>query len=352
MRRLSCEIRSDLNARLRSLAGSKPLNWREDCFFELSRSDTAEIVRTLKELYDLCLAAVSHVVERNRFEELGICDEFVPLILSSWNSRLPSFLLKFNFVVESPFNLKLLSINADTHPNFREASVIQWRWKQESFPQAKQYNEMRESIAKFWRDSSFGEMHLVTSALEDEFGSAVRYISDVLKTQGLSACHTGLDRIGWNQSKKHFEDYGGRKIDCLIKQHSWLYLLNDPFGTHLLEESQLVFEPAWKIIMESAGFLALLSELNPNSRFLVRTEWNQFTNARPVKLFPNITQIEGDRFKFGTENVVYQQKTDLDSQQTILNCWMVGGWDAAVSFEEFNSEFKPGKVIPHIVLPN
>lgn len=103
----------------------------------------------------MCLAAAAHIVEQNRFADLGINDaELAARIAESWRRRAeqPSLYGRFDLRYDDcGAPAKLLEYNADTPTSLVEAASPQWFWMEERFPGADQWNSLHERLVEAWR---------------------------------------------------------------------------------------------------------------------------------------------------------------------------------------------------------
>jgi hypothetical protein len=97
----------------------------------------------------MCLAAAAHIVEQDRFAELGITDRrLTGPIAQSWQRRdeLPSLYGRFDLRYDGTGPAKMLEYNADTPTSLVEAASVQWFWLEDRFPGADQWNSLHERL--------------------------------------------------------------------------------------------------------------------------------------------------------------------------------------------------------------
>src|SRR5437762_2692368 len=70
--------------------------WKESACYRLTAADVALIEPATAELWNLCLAAVQHIIDARRYADLGIPDAAIPLIEESWNDDHPSIYGRFD----------------------------------------------------------------------------------------------------------------------------------------------------------------------------------------------------------------------------------------------------------------
>ena len=55
-------------------------------------------------------------------------------------------MVRFDFILAKDGTPKILEFNADTPTSLLEASVIQWQWKEDVFPECDQFNGIHEGL--------------------------------------------------------------------------------------------------------------------------------------------------------------------------------------------------------------
>ena len=65
--------------------------WDESHCYRFTAGEIDELEAATRELHQLALTAVEHIVTRDRFEQLAIAPGFAERISTSWRSRVPHF---------------------------------------------------------------------------------------------------------------------------------------------------------------------------------------------------------------------------------------------------------------------
>jgi len=110
--------------------------WNESAYYSFRSTEIDRIELATNELHDTCLQAAQHIIDNNRFKELAIPDAAVPVIKQAWEDEPPAIYGRFDLAYDGE-QLKLLEYNADTPTALLEASVVQWYWLQDLFPQTR-----------------------------------------------------------------------------------------------------------------------------------------------------------------------------------------------------------------------
>ena len=240
--------------------------WREDAAYVLSEAEVETLHDAGAELLRLLDLAVAHVIENDRFAELGITPALAEAARRSWARRDPPLYGRFDLKFDGQGPPKLLEYNADTPTALFEAAVVQWHWLEERFPAADQFNSIHEALIEAWQRwrerGRLGRVHFACMAEDDDDLLTTAYLADTAHQAGLDARLLEMPEIGWNG--RHFVDQGEGRIDALFKLYPWDWLAEEPFFPHLAAQRHLqVMEPAWRVVPASKGILAVLWELFP-----------------------------------------------------------------------------------------
>ncbi len=250
--------------------------WNENAYYEFSASEVDVLERASNQLHAMCLEAVQHVIDKDRFAELHIPPTAIPWIKRTWEEEPPSLYGRFDLAYGGQAEPKLLEYNADTPTSLLEAAVIQWHWLQDCFPQADQFNSIWEGLVELWTELKT-ERHLKGTAVH--FGH-VRTIEDLMtvtalrdsaEQAGIATLGIHMDEIGWDEQNRWFLDNDDIRIRTLFKLYPWEWMLEEKFGGNVLEslEHTQWIEPVWKMVLANKGILAILWEMFPTSPYLV-----------------------------------------------------------------------------------
>jgi glutathionylspermidine synthase len=331
----------------------------------------------------MCLAAAAHIVERNRFADLGITDPRVAeRVAESWRRRaeLPSLYARFDLVYDGTGPAKMLEYNADTPTSLVEAASPQWFWMEERFPGADQWNSLHERLVDAWKRQAPllppGPVHFAHSET-DELGEdlmTVAYLRETAEQAGLATEALSVERIGWDRLSRRFVDEKLRFIRSCFKLYPWEWLVTDRFGKHVLSTldngggsgTTCWIEPAWKMLLSNKALLAILWELHPGHPNLLpayldgprelatTTGWA----AKPLlgREGAGVTLHEpGDDPAVRDEPCCYQGLAplpDFDGNRTLLGAWVVEDEAAGLGIREsagaITDEY--ARFLPHVIL--
>ncbi len=346
--------------------------WNESAYYEFDAAQIDELDDAANELHSLCLAAVQHVIDNDRFEELSIPFAAIPVIKKSWQRRQPSLYGRFDFAYDGVNPPRMLEYNADTPTSLLEASVTQWFWLQELFGDADQFNSIHEKLGACWQNFGFnrdaGErIHFacVSDNLEDLVTTT--YLQDTAGEQGFMTERILMEDIGWDHPNRRFADLREVPIRNIFKLYPWEWLIAEQFGGYLLEtyEEMCWIEPIWKMILSNKGILPILWELNPGHPNLLEAYFDGPVSLKDYVRKPKLSR-EGSNISivkdsreiqtsgtYGEEGFIYQALADIpcfDGNYPILGCWIVGDLSAGMGIRETSGPitYKGDRFVPHL----
>lgn len=370
MERIDCGVRDNWQETVESQGLSfhtidDATYWDESCCYKFSSREIDEIEEATEELHDMCMKAVDYVIRTDLFKKLCIPEQFIPLIKKSWETKEPSMYGRFDFCYDGTHPPKLLEYNADTPTSLLEASVIQWFWLKDRFPDADQFNSIHEKLMEFWeRNRPFsGTVHFsCVQDSEEDFGT-VEYIRDVASQAGCDTKNIFVNDIGWDPAAGQFLDLDNQPIKTLFKLYPWEWMFDEEFGEHLGTCIWRVIEPPWKAILSNKGILPLLWELNPGHKNLLPAYYdNHFSDnfvrkpffsreGNNIVIHRNGQVIEKDGL-YGKEGFIYQEYSPMpcfDGFSVSIGSWIIDGKSAGIGIREDSTEIttNTGRFVPH-----
>ena len=116
--------------------------WDERACYRFSAAEIDKLEAATGELQSRCIDAVGEVIAKGDYERFAIPEPFRKLIEQSWNDDEKSLYGRFDLSWDGHGEPKLLEYNADTPTALLEASVVQWYWMKDVFPDADQFNSI------------------------------------------------------------------------------------------------------------------------------------------------------------------------------------------------------------------
>lgn len=366
--------------------------WDESAYWQFTSEEVDAMEAATNEGYQMILDAVGHVIDSKQLPLFGYDEETIKLIEDSWEKSddLPHLYGRFDFAFDG-IQPKILEFNGDTPTSLFEASVVQWYWLQELFPESDQFNTIHEKLLAHLQTIDFRrraqvhanewdrQMHVtcVTPHIEDQ--GTVSYIEMVAEEAGVPVKFVPLTDIGVKtesydgiEQQSFFVDGDGKRISTFFKLVPWEWLLEDPFGDKLGEEVLAdritVIEPAWKMVAANKRLLVTLWELYPHHPLLLPTytTTDKFTGkpyvrkpvwgreGQNVTIFTAEGAIEhAEDGNYNDNLFVYQEKTDLlkaDDNYAVIGSWVVNGESAGIGVRESKHAItnNVGRFVPHL----
>ncbi len=345
--------------------------WDESAYYRFSIDEINAIEKATANLWEMCLAAVQHVIDNKRYDLFKIPAQFIPYIEKTWDEDCPSIYGRFDLCYKKG-KIKLLEFNADTPTSLYEAGIVQWFWLQDFDKNKDQFNSIHEKLIAYWKYLKVylqpGTLHFtcLKETLEDLTNT--EYMRDCAIQAGLTTKLVFTDDIGWENESAQFVDLENESIKNMFKLYPWEWLAAEQFGQHILQDSNKTFwiEPAWKMILSNKAILPILWELYPNSEYLLPAYFEvqdlkdyvkkpilsrEGANIELVKHYGTIEKTEGE---YGTEGFIYQQLFELpefDNNYPVLGSWIIGQEPAGLGIREANTLITDNKsrFVPHLI---
>jgi glutathionylspermidine synthase len=330
--------------------------WDESAFYTFSNRDVELIEKATADLFELCLQAVQHVIDKRLYKYFQVLPEFIPLIEKSWNDDLPSIYGRFDLVYDGNNFPKMLEFNADTPTSLFEAGVVQWYWLQDVAPDKDQFNSIHDKLINYWKVLipylNKGKVHFscIKNTIEDLV--TAEYMRDVAIQAGLDTEFIFVEDIGWHEGKGCFVDLKEEPINNLFKLYPWEWMATDEFGKNILRDKQntIWIEPAWKMLLSNKAILPVLWGLFPNHPNLLPAYFDSAPLGNTFVKKPilaregaNVTIVKDGNMlistpgTYGKEGYIFQQYFPLpenDGNHTVVGSWVIGCEPAGIGIRE------------------
>lgn len=353
--------------------------WNEEAYYAFDMPLVLDIERATQELHDMCLEAVANVISERRYQEFHIPEHAIPLIESSWNALdgdgAPSIYGRFDLAVNNGA-IKMLEYNADTPTSLMEASVAQWFWLKDKFPNADQFNSIHEKLIGTWKHLKpylKGDILYIASMPDMEDISTVKYLEDTARQAGLKTQYLLVDDITWHDGLRRFMFDGEKGLEdifSIFKLYPWEWMIWEAFSDQLVESHEHMdwIEPAWKMILSNKMILPVLWELFPGHPNLLPAYADPifFSNVDEYVQKPLLSR-EGQNIKiisqweaaettgeYGEEGVIFQQYQRLPEYngfRPVVGSWVIGGEAAGMGIRESTGPITDNmsRFVPHLI---
>ncbi|WP_294244780.1 glutathionylspermidine synthase family protein [uncultured Chryseobacterium sp.] len=374
MKRIPSPQRKDWEHKLEKLGfgyhSLEGLYWDESHYYEFSMDEINIIESATAELWQMCLEAVDYVIEKNLWHRFSIPEYFRDYIVTSWEEDHPSIYGRFDFGFDGN-NLKLLEFNADTPTSLYEASVIQWYWLQEMFPEKDQFNSIHEKLVDYWKylTAYMNPRHIYFASLTNiEDVTNIEYIRDCATQAGFDTEFIPIQDIGWAEEIEEFISGDRSVMEYIFKLYPYEWIMEDGFAEKLVKNgfrSQWI-EPAWKILLSSKAILPVLWEMYPGHPYLLEAYFESkhlrdfakkpvySREGANVALYRNNIPVEANKGEYGKEGFIYQQLftlPDYNGNFPVIGSWVIGQEPAGIGIRESvrlitNNE---SRFVPHLI---
>jgi len=275
-----------------------------DELVEISQEEAEAYYEAANRLYDMYVEAAEHVIENNLFFELGIPFNLIDIIKKSWENDV-------HWHIYGRFDLaggidgkpiKLIEFNADTPTALFETALLQWAiLKANNMDEAKQFNNVYEAIREnfkrlitlFDEPEKFDEFYdgwkILFSSVEgnDEEEATVKLLQQMASDAGFVTHFEFLQNV-------HFDDEGiydadGNSYEYWFKLYPWEDIATDEpelatILTHIMQNQKaIILNPAYTLLFQSKGMLALLYELFPDSPYLLQSSFEPLEGVKQVE---------------------------------------------------------------------
>lgn len=372
MKRHARQPRADWTSRVENLGltyHSHPDGpyWDESACYELESQEVGLLEKAAADLHHLCIEAAEVVIERGWWNRLGIEEAAIPAIVASWERDDFSLYGRFDFAFDGASAPRLLEYNADTPTALLEASVVQWFWLQETFPDADQFNSIHERLIEAWKRFGGESIHFCSVSEHPEDEQTILYLRDTAEQAGIRTKHLFVEQIGWDATAKRFVDLENQPIDRCFKLYPWEWMWAEDFGKHLALDGTRFLEPVWKMLLSNKGLLPILWELFPGHPNLLaaydspdRLGENyvrkpklsrEGANVQIVQRGKVLVETPGD---YGDEQVIYQDLAEIpvfDGCHPVFGAWIVDHEPAGLGIRE-DRQLVTGNLsrfIPHYI---
>ena len=347
--------------------------WDESAYYQLSAQEVDVLEKAGNDVYQLCLEAAQHIIDKNLFDQLGLPTEAVPLIVESWNRDDFSLYGRFDFAWSGFGPPKLLEFNADTPTALVEAAVAQWYWLQDINPNADQFNSIHEKLIRGWSNLGGKEVPIDFASVKEhpEDEQTVAYLRDTAHQAGLQTRQVYIEDIGFHPMRRRFVDAEDQSVDRLFKLFPWEWIVSSEFAPHLKFNVCQFIEPMWKMLLSNKAILPILWELFPKHPNLLSAYFDEETlrkntfatkyvrkpllsregaNVQLVEHGRTIAQTGGE---YGEEGFIFQTAAELGSHDgnfPVFGVWIVDHEACGLGIREDKSPITGNlsRFVPHL----
>jgi glutathionylspermidine synthase len=340
--------------------------WDESAYYEFTASEIDVLEKAAATLHKLCIEAAGAIIENGWWDRLGIPGVAVPVIEASWERDDFSLYGRFDVAYDGAQPPKLLEYNADTPTALVEASVAQWFWLQEMFPQRDQFNSIHERLIASWKQIGEERVHFASVRDHPEDEQTVLYLQDTCHQAGLVTKRLAIEDFGWNEKREAFVDLENQKISACFKLYPWEWMFGEEFGQYLPKEPCRFIEPAWKMLLSNKAILPILWEMFSGHENLLPAFESpeplegsyvekpklsrEGANLRLIERGNVMEQTTGD---YGEEGFIYQDLAPIpnfEGNHPVLGLWIINHEAAGLGIREDTGRITSNlsRFVPHV----
>ena len=263
-----------------------------DQLVEVSAEEAEAYYEAANTLYDMYVEAAEHVIENDLFFELGIPFNIIEIIKKSWENDVHWHIYgRFDLAggIDGQ-EIKLIEFNADTPTGLFETAVLQWALlKANGMDDAKQFNDIYKAIeANFKRlvtlfddvelfDERYDGWKILFSSVEglDEEEVTTRLLQQIATDAGFNTGFEFLQNVQFDE--EGINDANGMEYEYWFKLYPWEDIGSDEgelavvLNEIMQNQKAIVLNPAYTVLFQSKGMLKVLSDLFPDSPYLLQT---------------------------------------------------------------------------------
>ncbi len=245
-------------------------------------------------IYDMYVEAAEYVIENNLFFEIGIPFNLVDIIKKSWENDVHWHIYgRFDFaggIDGKP--IKLIEFNADTPTSLFESALLQWTLlKHNEMDESLQFNNIYEAIQENFKrlitlfddtdtfDERYDGWKILFSSIEgnDEEETTTKLLQQIATDAGFNTHFEYLHEVQFGEEGIY--DGEDNNYEYWFKLFPWedIAVEEGELATKLLdimnEQQAIILNPAYTLLFQSKGMLKILSDLFPDSPYLLKTSF-------------------------------------------------------------------------------
>jgi glutathionylspermidine synthase len=272
------------------MLGEDTLTYITNEMVVVSETEAEKYFDAANELYEMYIAAAQHVIDNERYAELGIPANLIELIEDTWENDA-------NWHIYGRFDLsggidgkpiKLIEFNADTATCIPETAIVQWAsLKANYLDESQQFNTLYETFVEKFRElhlqnPSFEKTLLISTMKgfpEDETNMQV--LGEAAKEAGFEVVFDFIENVEFSAIegifKQNPENGNFMNYNFWFKLIPWEYIgWDEPELAQILTEisknkKAVILNPAYTLLFQSKAILKILWELYPNHPLLLET---------------------------------------------------------------------------------
>lgn len=286
-------------------------------FVVVSQDELKAFRSAASEIQKLAERAIHLVIKENRWEEMEIPKEAIPLVKYSVENEMGQALVgRYDFAGGiDGLPIQLLEFNADTCSLMPETAMVQDKYAAQEKRKLKgqPFNFLINGIAK--QLERISEMHpqksnslLITTLGHEEDWHNADVVAQAASYAGFEEVKSAsMEDIIFSPDEGFYIEKSQdefRRYDFLYKVVPWEFIVfEEPELLGILDNiirggHGVVLNPAYTMLLQSKGLMKFMYDLEPNLDFLLKTTFNK-------EDFPNQKFVKKPSFGRMGENIAY-----------------------------------------------
>ena len=301
----------------------------DDALVQITQDEAQAYYSATNEIYDMYVEAAEYVIENDLFFDLGIPFNLVDMIKKSWENDVHWHIYgRFDLaggVDNKP--IKLIEFNADTPTSLFETALLQWALlKENNMDDAKQFNDVYEAIKNNFKrlitlfddlsnfDKNYDGWKILFSSIDgnDEEETTTKLLQQIATDAGFNTHFEYLGNVEFDDEGIY--DAKGNKYEYFFKLYPWEDIATDEGElattlTNIMQNQKaIILNPAYTLLFQSKGMLKILSDLFPDSPYILKCDFEPLQDTKQVE--KTVFGREGANTKIIAQNGDIVTKTD------------------------------------------
>lgn len=275
-----------------------------DELVEITQDEAEEYYEAVNTLYDMYVEAAEYVIENDLFFDLGIPFNLIDIIKKSWENDVHWHIYgRFDLAggIDGQ-GIKLIEFNADTPTALFETALLQWAiLKSNDMDDEKQFNDVYDAIRENFKrlitlfddpdtfDERYEGWKILFSSVEgnDEEEATTRLLQQIATDAGFVTHFEYLNNVRFDDDGIY--DANENQYEYWFKLYPWEDIATDEpelattLTNIMLNQKAIILNPAYTLLFQSKGMMAILNELFPDSPYLLKTSFEPLKGVKQVE---------------------------------------------------------------------
>ena len=275
-----------------------------DELVEITQDEAEAYYEAANTIYDMYVQAAEYIIDNNLFFDLGIPFNLIESIKKSWENDVHWHIYgRFDLAggIDGQ-DIKLIEFNADTPTALFETALLQWAiLKSNNMDEKRQFNNVYEAISENFKrlitlfddTNKFEEFYdgwkILFSCVEgnDEEEATTKLLQQMATDAGFVTKFEFLQNVKFDEDGIYDSD--DVNYEYWFKLYPWEDIAVDEPElattlTNIIQNQKaIILNPAYTLLFQSKGILAILYELFPDSPYLLKTSLEPLQGIKHVQ---------------------------------------------------------------------